>query len=163
MITSSSIPFTATVHNGRKVTYIAVGNVDPDVLCSHNGGGKYPTITSFRSGKKVAGIVLRKADNDCSPYKDGESVPVMEVGETNMYYMLNSGATTRSDHIVTNTGVFAGTIFSMVTPWASIPGFVIGLPYDLNLDKVYRVNFLRWIDKTNFVAKVRVQGLDVKW
>lgn len=145
----------------NRSTFQAVGEIQPWTVCSFiDDGGTYPKVCSYRSNNQIAGIVQKRPDGSCEPYKDGEMVPIIEDGESTVIYMLQSATNARTNLITVNSGIFCGTIFNMVSDVPFIPGFLLGLPMDLILDKVRRLRFVRWIDKDNYIASVKIQALD---
>lgn len=146
----------------NKSTYTVVGELQPWTLCSfvNDGNEPYPKVTAFTPNLQIAGIVQKRSDDDCRSFSNGDQVSVVERGDSYLYFMLKSGTNARTNMVVSNNGIFRGTIFNLVNAIAVVPGFLIGLTITLYLEKIYRLRFLDWEDQENYIAKVRMQGVD---
>lgn len=148
--------------SSNRSTYTVIGELQPWTLCCfvNDGNEPFPKVTAYTPNLQIAGIVQKRSDDDCRSFNTGDQVSVVERGDSYLYYMLKSGANARTNMVVSNDGIFRGTIFNMVNGIAVIPGFLIGLSITLYLEKIYRLRFLGWEDQENYIAKVRMQGVD---
>lgn len=141
--------------------YDVIGQIFPNTFCSYLDTGEDSlSIVNYNPGLRVAGIVARKSENDCSAYVTGDKAVVVKEGMVNLQYIENSGRVAKTGFIVSNTDEYNGLVWNMVNIWTSIPGFLVGLPVDLNLDASYGFHFHGWSDKTNWVAAVILRGVD---
>lgn len=156
------IRYSKGTYSTEERLYEIVGEVHPYTYCSFiDDGTNVIKISRYDGSRNIAGIVEPRSDNDYSCFQDGETAKVISRGKTKLYYLTNSGIVARTDFAVANDDDDCGTGWNMVSEVNTIPGFLIGLPGTLFLDRVDGVVFLNWFKKDCWLANVYLKGVNI--